>query len=90
MIRDLRITVLVENTVRRPDLLAEHGWALWIEANGRHIMFDTDQGKILCENARHLDIPLDATDTPIVCHAEHRHIRPYRVLLSPWMKRSRQ
>lgn len=82
MIRDLRITVLVENTVRRPDLLAEHGWALWIEADGRRIIFDTGQGKVLCENARHLDIPLDATDKVVISHGHFDHTGGLQDVLS--------
>ncbi len=31
----VRITVLAENSVQRPDLLAEHGLAFWIEIGER-------------------------------------------------------
>ena len=59
MIHDLRITVLVDNTARTADVLAEHGLALWIEADGRRILFDNGQGKVLHHNAERLGIPLD-------------------------------
>lgn len=73
MIADLRITVLAENSVRGPDLLAEHGLALWIEADGHRILFDTGQGKVLRHNATHLDIPLDTAEIVVISHGHFDH-----------------
>jgi len=73
MIADLRITVLAENTVRGADLLAEHGLALWIEADGHRILFDTGQGQVLRHNAMHLDIPLDRAEMVVISHGHFDH-----------------
>jgi 7,8-dihydropterin-6-yl-methyl-4-(beta-D-ribofuranosyl)aminobenzene 5'-phosphate synthase len=73
MIENLRITVLAENTVRAPNLLAEHGLAFWIEAGGHRILFDTGQGRVLCQNARQLDIPLHAAEIIVVSHGHFDH-----------------
>jgi metal-dependent hydrolase (beta-lactamase superfamily II) len=43
MIKRLRITVLADNCVAAPDLLAEHGLSMLIEADHRRILFDTGQ-----------------------------------------------
>jgi 7,8-dihydropterin-6-yl-methyl-4-(beta-D-ribofuranosyl)aminobenzene 5'-phosphate synthase len=73
MIHNLRITVLAENTARGADLLAEHGLALWIEADGHRILFDTGQGKVLRHNARQLEIPLDTAETVVISHGHFDH-----------------
>lgn len=73
MIDDLRITVLVENTVRRPGLLAEHGWALWIEADGHRLLFDAGQGEVLPHNADRLGIQLDTVEKIVVSHGHFDH-----------------
>lgn len=73
MIRQLQITVLVENTARKAKLLAEHGLSFWIEVNGRRILFDTGQGLVLRHNARQLEIPLDATEIIALSHGHYDH-----------------
>lgn len=73
MIEDLRITILVDNTVRRRGLLAEHGLAFWIEADGRHLLFDTGQGEALSRNAARLGIPLRTTEKVILSHGHGGH-----------------
>ena len=73
MIHNLRITVLAENTTRRADLLAEHGLALWIEADGHRILFDTGQGKVLRHNARELKVPLDTAEMVVISHGHFDH-----------------
>ena len=59
MVRDLQVSVLVDNTARRPGFLGEHGLAFWIEADGRRILFDSGQGNALLHNARKLGIALE-------------------------------
>lgn len=82
MINDLRITVLAENTVRQANLLAEHGLALWVELDGRRILFDTGQGKVLRQNAEHLEISLDATETIVISHGHFDHTGGLKDVLS--------
>ncbi len=46
-----RITILVDNKASS-DLVAEHGFSLWIEAAERHLLFDTGQGTALGKERR--------------------------------------
>ena len=65
--------MLAENTVRGANLLAEHGLAFWIEADGHRILFDTGQGKVLRHNAEHLEIPLDTAEMVVISHGHFDH-----------------
>ena len=73
MIHHLRITTLVENTVSQPGLLAEHGLAFWIEADGLKLLFDTGQGMALVHNAEALGIDLGAVDNVAISHGHFDH-----------------
>lgn len=77
----IRITVLAENTAQSRDLLAEHGLAYWIEANGRHILFDTGQGHVLRQNASKLGIDLEAVEIVALSHGHYDHTGGLRPLL---------
>jgi len=73
MIDQLRITFVAENTAGARGLLAEHGLALWIEADGRNILFDTGQGLVLTANAEALGIDLGKTDAVVLSHGHYDH-----------------
>lgn len=68
-----RITVLVENSVQRPGMLAEHGLAFWIEMGGRCLLFDTGQGIVLSGNADKLTVPLTQTEAVVLSHGHYDH-----------------
>lgn len=73
MVHQLQISVLAENTARNRGLLAEHGLALWIEADGRKILFDTGQGLVLHHNAEALGIALADADSIVLSHGHYDH-----------------
>ncbi len=73
-IAELQITVLAENTVRRRDLIAEHGLALWLRADGRSILFDTGQGLALAHNADRLGIRLAEARDVVLSHGHYDHV----------------
>lgn len=73
MIQNLRITVLAENTAGARGLLAEHGLALWVEADGTNILFDTGQGMVLSANAKALDIDFGKADAVVLSHGHYDH-----------------
>jgi 7,8-dihydropterin-6-yl-methyl-4-(beta-D-ribofuranosyl)aminobenzene 5'-phosphate synthase len=73
MISRLRITVLADNTVGDPDLLAEHGLSMLIEADDRRILFDTGQGRVLPGNMEALGIRLAALDAVVLSHGHFDH-----------------
>lgn len=66
------ITLLVDNQAE-PGLAAEHGLAIWIETEGRHILFDTGQGSALPVNARDLGVDLRTTDHLVLSHGHYDH-----------------
>ena len=68
-----RLTVLVENDTARADLAAEHGLAVWIELNGRRVLFDTGQTDAVCRNALVLGIDLSRADAMVLSHGHYDH-----------------
>jgi 7,8-dihydropterin-6-yl-methyl-4-(beta-D-ribofuranosyl)aminobenzene 5'-phosphate synthase len=73
MIDNLSITVLVDDTTTRRDLIPEHGLAFWIVAGGRRLLFDTGQGKALVHNARNLNLNLSQVDAVVLSHGHYDH-----------------
>lgn len=69
----LEIVVWAENTVRGAGLLGEHGLAFSINADGRSLLFDTGQGKVLGHNARGLGISLGGIEATAISHGHYDH-----------------
>lgn len=69
----VRLTVLVENSVQGPDLMAEHGWAVWLEAGRTRLLFDTGQSDLLIANARRLGVDLGNVDAVVLSHGHYDH-----------------
>jgi 7,8-dihydropterin-6-yl-methyl-4-(beta-D-ribofuranosyl)aminobenzene 5'-phosphate synthase len=72
-INKLTITIIVDNRSVNPALLPEHGFALWIEADGMNLLFDTAQTEILFSNALALGIDLRRTDALVLSHGHFDH-----------------
>lgn len=68
----ISITVIVDDRAG-PGLVAEHGLALWIEAAGKRILFDTGQGGAQLANAHKLDVDLSRTDAVVLSHGHYDH-----------------
>ncbi|MFH1746569.1 MAG: MBL fold metallo-hydrolase [Planctomycetota bacterium] len=73
IIETAHLTVLAENSVRRPNLLAEHGLAFWVDTGQQRLLFDTGQGAVLKPNAQALDVPLESTDAIVLSHGHYDH-----------------
>ncbi len=69
----VRITILVDNYVRRRGLLAEHGWSCWVETSICRLLFDTGQGQALLPNASELGIELESTNAIVLSHGHYDH-----------------
>jgi 7,8-dihydropterin-6-yl-methyl-4-(beta-D-ribofuranosyl)aminobenzene 5'-phosphate synthase len=69
----VRVTILVDNYVRRRGLLAEHGWAVWIETPTRRVLLDTGQGQALLHNACALRVRLESADAIVLSHGHYDH-----------------
>ena len=69
----MRITTLVENTVSKSGLLAEHGLSILLESDGEAILFDTGQCHAVLHNARMMGIDLSKVDKIVLSHGHSDH-----------------
>ncbi len=69
----MHITTLTENTSKSPNIGAEHGLSLYIEACGHSILFDMGQSDLFLHNANLLGIDLSAVDLAIISHGHYDH-----------------
>ncbi|MCG2659342.1 MAG: MBL fold metallo-hydrolase [Kiritimatiellae bacterium] len=67
------ITILIEDSVSRPTLKAEHGLAFWIDTGLHCILFDTGQSRLILANANELKLDFDAVDTVVLSHGHYDH-----------------
>ncbi len=68
----LKITILVDNDAQE-GLAKEHGFAAWIEAGDRRILFDTGNEGALQANVAKLGINLAEADTLVISHGHKDH-----------------
>ena len=61
-------TVLNENTTLRPELEAEHGLSLHIQADAYHCLFDFGQSDRWLRNAKLLGIDTSTVDFAVLSH----------------------
>lgn len=71
---ELKITTLIENNPDdKGDLLFEHGLSLYIETDGKNILFDTGLSGHFIENAKSLNKNLNELDFCIISHGHYDH-----------------
>lgn len=69
----IRVRTLIENTVNKGGLVAEHGLSFFIEAGPRRILLDSGQTPNLLHNAQRLNIPLQTLDAIVLSHGHYDH-----------------
>lgn len=69
----IKILFLSENRTSHPDCMAEHGLAIYIETNGRRLLFDAGASDLLVKNAQQLDVNLEEVDDVIISHGHYDH-----------------
>lgn len=69
----MKITALVENLPLSDEIQAEHGLSLYIEAEGKKILFDMGQTNLFAENAAKLGVDLKKVDLAILSHGHYDH-----------------
>ena len=69
----LSITVLVENTVSREELRAEHGFSVWIETPHGNVLWDTGQSNLFIENARKMSVQIENVSCIALSHGHYDH-----------------
>ena len=67
-----KVKILVDNHAA-PGLLEEHGFAVWIEADGKHILFDTGAGKALRTNTEKTPFDIAHADFLVLSHGHFDH-----------------
>lgn len=73
MSESIRITVLVENSVHRQGLVAEHGLSFHVQCGERNLLFDTGQTDLAVINAETLRLPLDRVEAIVLSHGHYDH-----------------
>lgn len=69
----MKVSVLIENTTRVPDLTAEHGLGLYIETGKLRLLFDTGATGAFADNAVKMGIDLSRVDALIISHGHYDH-----------------
>ena len=67
------VKVLMEDTCLNPAFASEHGLSLYIEANGKKILFDAGQSSAFAKNAQTLGVDLSRVDFTVLSHAHYDH-----------------
>lgn len=73
MSKTIRITVLVENSVHRQGLVAEHGLSFHVQSGEHSLLFDTGQTDLAVINAETLRLPLDRVEAMVLSHGHYDH-----------------
>ncbi len=73
MSENICITVLVENSVHRRGLVAEHGLSFHIQIGQRSLLFDTGQTDLTLMNAETLRVPLGRLEVIVLSHGHYDH-----------------
>ena len=66
------LQILVDNRAEE-GLEKEHGLSMWIEVDGRKILFDTGAGNKFESNARKLGIDVHTADLLVLSHGHYNH-----------------
>ena len=69
----LKLIVLVENLTYKKDILAEHGFSVYIETPKANILFDTGAGNTLMHNAGKLHIDISKIKYIVLSHGHYDH-----------------
>lgn len=77
----LHITALMDNkATENKALIAEHGLALYVEHDGRRILFDCGSGINPQHNAHRLGVELKELDAVVLSHSHYDHAAGFRDL----------
>ena len=86
---DLKITTVIENMSDNEEKLAyEHGFSVFVEVDGRKILFDTGQSGAFVKNAEKLGIALEEVDAVVLSHGHYDHTGGVPALLSVLEKKT--
>jgi 7,8-dihydropterin-6-yl-methyl-4-(beta-D-ribofuranosyl)aminobenzene 5'-phosphate synthase len=88
-VRELSVTILADDLVAGgPEVLAEHGLSMLVEADGRSFLFDVGQSGVFLGNAAKLGLDLTGARRVVLSHAHYDHTGALAMLLSTHGPRS--
>jgi len=68
------LTILGRQLLRGPGLLAQHGFAAWLDTGASRVLFDTGAtGRVLAENAACLGVDLSTATDVVLSHGHWDH-----------------
>ncbi|MBM7556376.1 MBL fold metallo-hydrolase [Halanaerobacter jeridensis] len=70
---EVEITLVVENSVYKSQLLAEHGLSFWIDYDDSSYLFDTGQGQVLTHNLKTLNLNISELSGVLLSHGHYDH-----------------
>lgn len=73
MSKNIKVTVLVENTAEGRNICGEHGLAYLIEFDGKKILFDAGQTDLVVKNALAMGKGLSNLDGIVLSHGHYDH-----------------
>jgi 7,8-dihydropterin-6-yl-methyl-4-(beta-D-ribofuranosyl)aminobenzene 5'-phosphate synthase len=79
--KQVDITVVVEDTVHESRMRAEHGLSLHIDAGGYKVLFDTGASALFLGNAKNLGLHLNELDALVLSHNHYDHTGGVEFLL---------
>lgn len=71
MLSQLKLTILDENRVVNPKLIAEQGLSILVETRFHNILFDTGQTDAFLKNAKQLNLDLSSVKTVVLSHGHY-------------------
>lgn len=69
----MKFQFLMENKTEREGCTAEHGLSIYIEAQGKKLVFDAGASSLFTRNAEHLNVDLSRADALIISHGHYDH-----------------
>jgi len=84
LVRRVTVTILCDNCVAGPGVLAEHGLSLYVEADGRAFVFDTGASGVFVGNAARLGADLFRAAPVVLSHGHYDHTGGLPTLLSAY------
>ncbi|MDO4176643.1 MAG: MBL fold metallo-hydrolase [Bacillota bacterium] len=69
----MKFRFLIENKTDNPGVVAEHGLSVYIETQGKKILFDAGATNLILDNAKTMGINLGAIDFAVVSHGHYDH-----------------